>query len=65
VVQRAGCEQIATGNDSGTSNRAERDSPYVARFKADCGARGDVKALSIRAAPIEREGSIGLDEVVM
>jgi hypothetical protein len=65
VVQRTSCEQIATGDDSGTSNRAERDSLYVAWFEADCGARGDVKALSICAASIEREGSIGLDEVVM
>jgi len=65
VVQRASCEKIATGDDSGTSNRAERDSPYVAWFEADCGARGNVKALPIGAAPIEREGSVGLDEVVM
>jgi hypothetical protein len=65
VVERASCEQIATGDDSGASNRAERYGLYVAWFEADCGARRNVKALSIRAAPIKREGSIGLDEVVM
>ena len=65
MIQGASCERIATGDYSGTSNRAERDSLYVAWFEADCGACGNVKALSIRAAPIEREGSIGLDEVVV
>jgi hypothetical protein len=65
VVQGASCEQIPTGDDSGTSNHAERDSLYVAWFEADCSASGNVKALSIGAAPIEREGSIGFDEVVM
>lgn len=65
MVQRARCEQIATGDDSGSSNRAERDSLNVAWFEADCSTCGNVKALSIRAAPIEREGGIGLDKVVM
>jgi hypothetical protein len=65
VVQGASCEQISTGDDSGTSNRAEGDSLYVAWFEADCSASGNVKAFSIGAAPVKREGSIGLDEVVM
>jgi hypothetical protein len=47
------------------TNCAECNSLAIAWFEADCGTRGDVKALSVCAATIKRKGSIRLDEVVV